>query len=120
MQKVNVNLFFFDFSDRIERFIDENKALMKRMYGEFLTMPDYGPPSQGGPGQEIFKPKGRTVKRAATGSPGGGLPPPSPGDSYFAAQARQSRQSSQGTSSASTGPNGPGPFRTNQSSESGR
>ncbi|KAJ8933984.1 hypothetical protein NQ314_013664 [Rhamnusium bicolor] len=27
--------------DRIELFIDENKALMKRMYGEF-DMPDYG------------------------------------------------------------------------------
>ncbi|KRT85261.1 hypothetical protein AMK59_2675, partial [Oryctes borbonicus] len=34
--------------DRIELFIDENKALMKRMYGEFtMNPPDYGsgPPS---------------------------------------------------------------------------
>ncbi|CAB3361946.1 Hypothetical predicted protein [Cloeon dipterum] len=105
--------------DRIERFIDENKALMKRMYGEFLTTPDFGPPSQSGPGQEVFKSKGRTKRQSQGNSGAGGLPPPSPGDSYFAAQARQSRQSS-ASSSASSGPNGPGPFRTNQSSESGR
>ncbi|XP_030762445.1 protein spaetzle 3-like [Sitophilus oryzae] len=33
--------------DRIELFIDENKALMKRMYGEF-DMPEYEPESGGG------------------------------------------------------------------------
>lgn len=37
---INVFNFFFSlkFSDRIDRFIDENKALMKRMYGEFEMM----------------------------------------------------------------------------------
>jgi len=28
--------------ERIERFIDENKALMKRMYGDFEMNPGYG------------------------------------------------------------------------------
>lgn len=34
-----LTVFFFYFRDRIELFIDENKALMKRMYGEFI-MPE--------------------------------------------------------------------------------
>lgn len=29
--------FYFPYSDRIEEFIDENKALMRRMYGDFRT-----------------------------------------------------------------------------------
>lgn len=32
--------------DRIENFIDENKALMRRMYGDFEMTTKYGPPSQ--------------------------------------------------------------------------
>ncbi|KAG8235067.1 hypothetical protein J437_LFUL015309 [Ladona fulva] len=36
--------------DRIELFIDENKALMKRMYGEFQMNEAYGPPAQ-----EVFE-----------------------------------------------------------------
>ncbi|KAI5755493.1 hypothetical protein M8J77_017425 [Diaphorina citri] len=33
---------------KIEKFIDDNKALMRRMYGEFtMNTPEYGPPSQG-------------------------------------------------------------------------
>jgi len=37
--------------DRIEQFIDENKALMKRMYGIFEMYQEYGPPSEYGPPQ---------------------------------------------------------------------
>lgn len=33
-----------DFSERIEQFIDENKALMRRMYGDFEMLTQYGPP----------------------------------------------------------------------------
>lgn len=33
-----MHILFFYFRDRIDRFIDENKALMKRMYGEFEMM----------------------------------------------------------------------------------
>lgn len=32
--------------DRIERFIDENKALMRRMYGDFEMSSGYGPPTR--------------------------------------------------------------------------
>lgn len=32
------------FSERIEQFIDENKALMRRMYGDFEMVTEYGPP----------------------------------------------------------------------------
>lgn len=34
-------------SERIEEFIDENKALMRRMYGDFETIPEYGLPNPG-------------------------------------------------------------------------
>ncbi|CAH1406280.1 unnamed protein product [Nezara viridula] len=43
--------------ERIELFIDENKALMKRMYGEFETGGDYGPP-----GQEVYEEDARTER----------------------------------------------------------
>ncbi|XP_055713594.1 protein spaetzle 3 [Phlebotomus papatasi] len=33
-------------SERIETFIDENKALMRRMYGDFQMSSEYGPPLQ--------------------------------------------------------------------------
>ncbi|KAF4522844.1 hypothetical protein B566_EDAN008106 [Ephemera danica] len=111
--------------DRIERFIDENKALMKRMYGEFQMTPDYGSTQSRGPGPELFETKRSMVKREAGGGPGGTNAAPSQsyeghpgsGDSYFASQARRTRQSS-GTSS--TGPTTSTPLRNNQSSESGR
>lgn len=32
--------------DRIEEFIDENKALMRRMYGDFKIANEYGPPTE--------------------------------------------------------------------------
>lgn len=32
--------------DKIEKFIDDNKALMRRMYGDFEMSTQYGPPSQ--------------------------------------------------------------------------
>lgn len=79
--------------DRIEHFIDENKALMKRMYGEFDMQPTYAP---------------RTKRKRST-KPGvpdlhfdPGDPPRGNGESFFA-QLRKPRQS----------------FRNNQS-ESGK
>lgn len=50
-------LFNFFLRERIELFIDENKALMKRMYGEFETGGDYGPP-----GQEVYEEDARTER----------------------------------------------------------
>ncbi|KDR18165.1 hypothetical protein L798_06915, partial [Zootermopsis nevadensis] len=114
--------------ERIERFIDENKALMKRMYGEFTMSTEYGPPSR----ETYDQPAKRNVKREAAGGGGDGgggaqdgkkktmppgvpdihtLPGPDPiaetsssgGESYFS-KLRHTRQS----------------FRNNQSSESGR
>jgi hypothetical protein len=114
----------FHFRERIERFIDENKALMKRMYGEFTMSTEYGPPSR----ETYDQPGKRNAKREATGGGGGAqadkkksMPPgvpdihtapgPDPvaetgsseGESYFS-KLRHTRQS----------------FRNNQSSESGR
>ena len=60
--------FPFRFRERIERFIDENKALMKRMYGEFTMSTEYGPPSR----DTYDQPGKRSVKREATGEGGGG------------------------------------------------
>ena len=83
------------FRERIEQFIDDNKALMKRMYGEFQMSTEYGPPAQ-----EVFESK-RNVKRQTKESsnhPPPPPPPPSPGsssskpESYFA-RHRSSRQS---------------------------
>ncbi|GLV34658.1 spatzle 3 [Carabus blaptoides fortunei] len=90
--------------DRIELFIDENKALMKRMYGDFQMGPEYGP----GPGG------GRKAKRETEKTKPGvpdlhadpGLDPASHlefGESYFS-KLRRPRQS----------------FRNNQSTENGR
>ncbi|XP_044253648.1 protein spaetzle 3 [Tribolium madens] len=85
--------------DRIELFIDENKALMKRMYGEF----DMGSPGgEYGPGRK----RKRSTKPGVPdlhfdpGPDPGGKPG---GDSFFS-QIRNTRQN----------------FRNNQSSESGR
>nr|CAD7203989.1 unnamed protein product [Timema douglasi] len=96
---------FQDIRERIELFIDENKALMKRMYGEFQMSTEYGPPRE----------SRRTNKREAPSLPGvpdlHGPPVVDPatdkqsGESYFS-KLRQTRQSSS--------------FRNNQSSESGR
>lgn len=35
-------LIFFFSSEKIEMFIDENKALIKRMFGDYTTTPDDG------------------------------------------------------------------------------
>ncbi|XP_039301543.1 protein spaetzle 3 [Nilaparvata lugens] len=99
--------------ERIELFIDENKALMKRMYGEFQMTTEYGPPSR-----ELFEgQRGQRKARGAAADQGGGgggksegggaAPGLSPlaeeGESYFA-KLRHTRQS----------------FRNNQSSDTGR
>ncbi|KAJ8944443.1 hypothetical protein NQ318_002140 [Aromia moschata] len=83
--------------DRIELFIDENKALMKRMYGEF-DMPDYT--SQAGPGAK----RKRSTKPGVPDlhfDPG---PDPLKDTESFFNKNRNTRQN----------------FRNNQSSESGR
>lgn len=57
------------YRERIEKFIDDNKALMRRMYGEFESSTvDYGPPS------------GNQRRTKRTRPP---QPIPSYGDSYF-------------------------------------
>jgi hypothetical protein len=122
-----ISVLFFCFRERIERFIDENKALMKRMYGEFTMSTEYGPPSR----ETYDQPSKRNAKREAAGEGGGGdgaqdakkksalpgvpnmraVPGPDPiaetersgRESYFS-KLRHTRQS----------------FRNNQSSESGR
>jgi hypothetical protein len=58
---------FFCFRERIERFIDENKALMKRMYGEFTMSTEYGPPSR----ETYDQPAKRNAKRETSGGRGG-------------------------------------------------
>ncbi|XP_063243730.1 protein spaetzle 3 isoform X2 [Bacillus rossius redtenbacheri] len=84
--------------DRIELFIDENKALMKRMYGEFQMNPEYG----------AMRSERRATKREAAGAGAGGRsgkpapgvpdkhgppdPAAEPGESYFS-KLRHSRQS---------------------------
>ncbi|RZF47174.1 hypothetical protein LSTR_LSTR004883 [Laodelphax striatellus] len=102
--------------ERIELFIDENKALMKRMYGEFQMTTEYGPPSR-----EVFegqraqrKTRAAAAAGAADRGSGGGKGGAAPerggvgdlaeeGESYFA-KLRHTRQS----------------FRNNQSSDTGR
>lgn len=95
--------------DRIELFIDENKALMKRMYGEFQMTTEYGPPAR-----EVFETQRRTRKKRTTQKQENQNPKnssvPDPltegvdgSESYFG-KLRQTRQS----------------FRNNQSSDSGR
>ncbi|XP_066994516.1 protein spaetzle 3 isoform X2 [Anabrus simplex] len=84
--------------ERIEMFIDENKALMKRMYGEFQMSTEYGPPSSA---------QRRSVKRDTTESeqagagtrPLPGVPdlPEAEAESFFA-KLRHSRQTSRNES----------------------
>lgn len=79
---------FFAFRKRIEQFIDDNKALMKRMYGEFQMTTEYGPPSR-----ETFENARRNVKRQTkdeSGDPSGNSE--GKADSYFG-RHRSSRQS---------------------------
>lgn len=86
---------------RIELFIDENKALMRRMYGDFTISPEFEGPGPGG---------GRKNKRAAKpGVPDLHAPPgPDPNldgtNNNFYKLTRATRQN----------------FKSNQSSESGR
>lgn len=110
------------YSDRIEQFIDENKALMRRMYGDFEIITEYGPPKQ----------QNQKEKRSSyvndmppgvpdpIGVPGEGLPlenSGASGDSYFSEwrskrQANQSFNNKNGRNSGSSSakPNiGPNP-----------
>lgn len=83
--------------DRIELFIDENKALMKRMYGEFdMGSPEYGP---GRKRKRSTKPGVPDLHFDPGPDPGG----KTGGESFFS-HIRNPRQN----------------FRNNQSSESGR
>lgn len=44
--KTKIIKYIYFFRERIERFIDENKALMKRMYGDFEMSSGYGSPTR--------------------------------------------------------------------------
>lgn len=93
------------FRDKIEAFIDDNKALMKRMYGDFDMNEDYGSVlSQSkkrkrntrSKSEDPFEPDWAAEM---SGPPGAGPDPireagPS-GDSYFAKIKRDKRQSRQ-------------------------
>lgn len=75
-EKENMNYRFLcviNYSDRIEEFIDENKALMRRMYGDFQTTNSNRPPDP----EDQTSPK---RKRDAPGVPDITAPH---GDSYF-------------------------------------
>ncbi|XP_046989417.1 protein spaetzle 3-like [Schistocerca americana] len=114
--------------DRIEKFIDDNKALMRRMYGEFQMTTEYGPPYEQQQQQQPGRKGRRSVKReagAGAGAAGDGTqsgqprhtppgvpdlhaaPGPDPtapensgSESYFA-KLRQSRQSFRGNNNQS-------------------
>ncbi|KAJ1522311.1 hypothetical protein ONE63_002608 [Megalurothrips usitatus] len=60
----------------IERFIDDNKSLMRRMYGEFQMTTEYGPPAR-----EVFETPASTTSTGQPGVPpgGGGQARPAPG-----------------------------------------
>lgn len=97
--------------DKIELFIDENKALMKRMYGEFIMGPEYGP---GPPTQSARKQKRATGSAGSGGSDsGGGAARTKPGvpDLHAEPGAESVFGNLRGTRQS---------FRNNQSSESGR
>lgn len=55
--------------ERIERFIDDNKSLMRRMYGEFQMTTEYGPPAR-----EVFETPASTTATGPPGAPPGGVP----------------------------------------------
>lgn len=84
--------------DRIELFIDENKALIRRMFGEFQLTTEYGPP-----GQEVYETDRRRRSGGGlggsvggtTGFTGGG------GSSYFN-KARAARQAAGGLRAPTT------------------
>ncbi|XP_044740566.1 protein spaetzle 3-like [Chrysoperla carnea] len=48
--------------DRIELFIDENKALMKRMYGDFTMSPDTNPASKSPPSSQSSRKNKRSTR----------------------------------------------------------
>lgn len=94
------------FRDKIEAFIDDNKALMKRMYGDFDMNEDYGSVlsqskkrkrnTRSSSGGDAFEPDWAADM---SGPPGAGPDPireagPS-GDSYFAKMKRNKRQNRQ-------------------------
>jgi len=69
--------------DQIDRFIDDNKALMKRMYGEFEMSTEYGPRGGRGGGRRGKRGTVDDDLRAQAEDDGG---------SYFA-KLRKTRQS---------------------------
>ncbi|XP_037805555.1 protein spaetzle 3 [Lucilia sericata] len=107
--------------DKIERFIDDNKALMRRMYGDFeMNMSD------GGPRQQTKKRKRRFIDEPDIFLPPGVFPTFVPddkveehaeeqGESYFG-KLRNKRQTNQGNRNAKQATNAPG----NGSTSTGR
>ncbi|KAK9504923.1 hypothetical protein O3M35_009090 [Rhynocoris fuscipes] len=90
--------------ERIELFIDENKALMKRMYGEFTSSPESGPP-----GQEVYESDRNRRNGLSTSSTAYS----DGGNSYFN-KPRPARQTNNGAGSGIRAPN------TNTTSDTGR
>lgn len=108
--------------DKIERFIDDNKALMRRMYGDFeMNMSD------GGPRQQTKKRKRRFIDEPDIFLPPGVYPTFEPddnaephaeeqGESYFGKLRNKRQSANQGNRNAKQTQNTPG----NGSSSTGR
>lgn len=135
-------VFFNLHSNRIESFIDDNKALMRRMYGDFEMSTKYGPPTTASSTASTKQRKRQTDEFDA--EKGGSLPPgvpdlitafnaesmddiPSPvvhstGESYFSKwrSKRQNRNrngnnnNSSGAGRAANGQNSAGPTPPNE------
>lgn len=101
-------IIFYNFSEKIERFIDDNKALMRRMYGDFEMNMD-----NGGPRQQSKKRKRRFIDEPDIFLPPGAYPSfvaddevephdEEEGESYFG-KLRNKRQSNQGNRGGNQG-----------------
>lgn len=115
-------LVIYNCRDKIERFIDDNKALMRRMYGDFeMNMSD------GGPRQQTKKRKRRFIDEPDIFLPPGVYPTFEPddnaephaeeqGESYFGKLRNKRQSANQGNRNAKQTQNTPG----NGSSSTGR
>uniref|UniRef100_A0A0K8SCA5 Spaetzle domain-containing protein n=2 Tax=Lygus hesperus TaxID=30085 RepID=A0A0K8SCA5_LYGHE len=83
--------------DDIELFIDENKALIRRMYGEFETSTEYGPP-----GQEVYE-SDRAKRRADSSGARGSGARGAGGADGFSYDSRERRQAFPGNTTADDG-----------------
>ncbi|XP_012272911.1 protein spaetzle 3 [Orussus abietinus] len=99
--------------ERIERFIDENKALMRRMYGDF-EMSEGEPPPPRDPGASRRRrdsSSGPSKHDLPDGGPGSGRGHQGSGDSYFG-HGRSTRQAHGSGPTPANGPNSANAKRT--------